>query len=699
LKTYHSREFRSAPITFELKMESDRKGDSDIRIPSLMSTIRAILREGGIPLSILVVLTLALKLLFQFDYQAHNPLAQFPISDELLYIHTAEEIAGGKLAPDHSFHSAPLYPYLAAPIFAVCGPDPMAVRLFQALLGTGSVLLLYLITRFFFTRPWALCAAGAMALYYPFTFFEGKVLIVTSAVFFLNLGTFFLVALTKVPRAAPALLAGIALGTASALRPNLILIAPAALLWLLFAMEGRRKWVLGLPLLLGFALPIAPFTMHNYVEEKDFVLLSDNGGINFYFGNNPSARGSFQVDDPKWGHIEHQFYTAREIAEAETGRSLKPSEVSRFWFDKGFAFITSQPLDYLFLLYQKFKSFLENFEYAIIYTPPSERDLTVSLYLPFLPYAVFVAGTAAGLISLAIRRRRFRSGTREDRQEKGDAVLPAPWMLVVMILGVNILSILLFFNYSRFRLVALPSMILLSLLAAEQLIRCGRARQGSRCFFTLLAAAVGLACSLVMDPFQEQGMEQWKLQKAHGFATVGTAFGLAGQFEDGERYYTRALEIKSDMDLILSKRGRLRMEAEDFQGAKEDLEEAIRINPHYSMHHAVLAEFLSRETPHRDLDQALESIQQALQLPTSAPSTLSYIHMTEGNVRMERREYDLAVGAYQSAYVLAPYMHDLLFLQGLAHEGAGDMEKARELFERCLEAEPGHRDAREALRR
>ncbi|MHC4944860.1 MAG: tetratricopeptide repeat protein [Planctomycetota bacterium] len=680
-------------------MKTETKGTRDIQTPSLISTIRAILREGGIPLSILITLTLALKLVFQFDYQAHNPLAQFPISDELLYIHSAGEIAAGKLSPDHTYHSAPLYPYLVAPIFGICGPDPMAVRIFQALVGTGSVLLLYLITRFLFTRPWALCAAGSMALYYPFTFFEGKVLIVTSAVFFLNLGLLFLIALCKVPRPGPALLAGIALGIASALRPNLILLAPAALLWILFAIAGRRKWVTALVMLVGFALPIAPFTLHNYIVEKDLVLLSDNGGINFYFGNNPSSGGSFQVDDPKWGHIEHQFFTAKEIAEAETGRSMKPSEISRFWFNQGLSFIKEQPLDYLFLLYQKFKSFLENFEYAIIYTPPAERDLTWSLYIPFLPYALFVAGSAAGLFVLIVSVRGGRKRTREGGESQAGAIPLSPWMLIILILAVNVASILLFFNYSRFRLVALPTMILLSLLVVEQIIHYGKARQRSRILGALLAAAIALLCSLVTDPFQEPGMEQWKLQKAHGYSTVGTAFGLAGDFESAERSFTRALAIKSDMDLILSKRGRLRIEAEDYDGAKADLEEAVRINPNYSMHHAVLADFCSRRTPYRDLDRALESIQQALQLPTSAPATLSYIYMTEGNVRMERQEYDLAIGAYQSAYDLAPYMYDLLFLQGLAHKSKGELEKARELFKRCLEGDPGHFAAQEELRR
>ena len=57
------------------------------------ATVRAILKEGGIPLAVLMVLALALKITYQFDNQHHNPVAAHPVSDELLYIQWAGEVA------------------------------------------------------------------------------------------------------------------------------------------------------------------------------------------------------------------------------------------------------------------------------------------------------------------------------------------------------------------------------------------------------------------------------------------------------------------------------------------------------------------------------------------------------------------------------------------------------------------------------
>ena len=126
-------------------METSKTMGGTPRSPSLLVTVGAILREGGLPLAVLMVVVLALKIAFQIDYAAHNPLAGSPVSDELLYIQSAAE---GAIAEGEVFHSAPLYPYLLAAVFAVCGPDPAAARLFQALLGAASVLLFYMAARF-----------------------------------------------------------------------------------------------------------------------------------------------------------------------------------------------------------------------------------------------------------------------------------------------------------------------------------------------------------------------------------------------------------------------------------------------------------------------------------------------------------------------------------------------------------------------
>lgn len=655
------------------------------------------LREGGILLALLLVAALILKIAYQIDNEAHNPLAQFPVSDELLYISDAADIASGTMERTEVFHSAPLYPYLLAPLFSFFGTDALAARMVQALMGVASVLLFYLTARLFFARGWALIAGLVMLLYYPFAFFEGKLLIITSAVFFMNLGLFSFTMLVQSKRFGLAALAGLSTGVAIALRPNLILMVPLLLAWFVWVFKWKKGCVLSLLFVVAAALPIAPFTVHNYRVADDFILLSGNGGINFYFGNNPSSRGSFFVDDPTWGHIEYQHFMAKSIAEEEQGRPLRPSEVSDHWFQKGLDFIKEQPGAYAYLLFQKFKSFLENFEYAIIYCPSVERHLTFTLAFCFIPYAVIITGAGIGLMALILRVRRK---TKLPSKSMHDAVgfEAEKWVPVFIILLANLATILLFFNYSRFRLIMVPSLILLGILGFRYAFYFLRHRSFIRLALLGGAGATSLVLSLVTSPWEEPMRELWRLQKSHGHATIAEAFSQSEKFKEAELYLSIALEILPDNSLTLSKRGRLKIRMEKYEGALADLEKALELSDSAS-NRAALAEFYGRETPYRDLDKALELIREAMTRPIQTPQIMANIRMIEGNIRMSRKEPEQAFVAFEEACRFAPHLTDTLFMAGIALIAAGNEKEAVVWLERCLQANPDHVQARMELQR
>lgn len=643
---------------------------------SLKATLRFILREGGAPLAILLTLILAFKILYQFDHQANNPLALHPVADEALYIKTAGAVAEGRISPEGTYHTAPLYPYLAAPVLATSGGDPLAMRLLQGLAGAASVLFLYVTARFFFPRYWALLAATAMGLYYPFTFFEGKMLIAACAVFFTNLCLLLLAGQSRASSSRWAAGAGLAAGFAAALRPNLLLLAPFVALWFLWAFRGRKGLIRCLLFLAAWTLPILPFTLHNLCKGGDFILLSDNGGINFYFGNNPEARGSFHVSDPAWGDIEYQHQAAKERAEQALGRVLKPSEVSTYWRKEGLRFVFTRPLEYLSLLALKLKSFIENFEYAIIYAPGVERSLTKSLYLPFIPYAVYIAAGFMGLVMMLLGRKI----------NEGEG-----WFPVLMVLAVTLFSVLLFFNYSRFRLLAVPALILLGVRGVRLWFEFLKARSVGR-----LAAGTGTALVVLLVSLLPWG-DQHRLQTAHGLCTVGQAFAKARDFESAQEYYDRALDIRPDLDIVLAERGKVRIELKDFAGARADLEEAVRLKPDTSSHFAALAGYYARGGAHRDLDRAIGLIEEALTKPAVSPFQRSYVLTIEGNIRMERKEFDLAARAYLEAYKVSDQV-DNLFLAGLAFKEGGESMKAAATFEEVLRRESDHPQAAMELR-
>ena len=85
---------------------------------------------------------------------------------------------------------------------------------------------------------------------------------------------------------------------------------------------------------------IAPATLHNYIASKDFVLITSNGGVNFYIGNGEEATGIFYPAKDITFETES---SSRSYVERLFGRDMKPSEISAYWFERSFDFIKRHP--------------------------------------------------------------------------------------------------------------------------------------------------------------------------------------------------------------------------------------------------------------------------------------------------------------------------------------------------------------------
>jgi len=94
------------------------------------------------------------------------------------------------------------------------------------------------------------------------------------------------------PHILPMALAGLALGFATLVQPSLqfLLVAFVVLIPML---HGWRKIHGAILLIVCAAAVIAPWTLRNYQQFGQFVLVSTNGGDNLYRANNPLADGGY----------------------------------------------------------------------------------------------------------------------------------------------------------------------------------------------------------------------------------------------------------------------------------------------------------------------------------------------------------------------------------------------------------------------
>lgn len=171
----------------------------------------------------------------------------------------------------------PTYPAFLALVYRVAGHDLRAVRVVQAILSAGLVLILFAPARRAFGQPAARIAAVLVALYPPFVIYSGMLL--TETLFAFSLA-FIVRVVSWAARSAAAWpwgVAGLLAGVVVLLRQEtLVVIAVfAAVVWWF---RGRR--MVGRLVAFGLitVLTIGVWTVRNYVVFGEIILVSAHGG-------------------------------------------------------------------------------------------------------------------------------------------------------------------------------------------------------------------------------------------------------------------------------------------------------------------------------------------------------------------------------------------------------------------------------------
>ena len=285
-----------------------------------------------------------------------SPLLTVLMGDARVYDQWAVRIAGGEWMGTEIFYQTPLYPYFLGVVYAIAGHDPGVVRVIQALLGAGSCVLLALAGRRFFSERDGLIAAAILAIYPPAIFFDGLIqkssldLFLTTAILAL-LGEF-------QHRRRWTWLAGAAILTGMLVlnRENAFALFAVVAVWLLCgfrdaAVRTRAAWI-ALFAVTGF-LVLLPVGLRNRHVGGEFVLSTSQLGPNFYIGNNPNASGSYESLVPGRGDPIFERADATALASQAAGRPLSPREVSRYWLQRAFSYIRTEPIDWLELTCRK----------------------------------------------------------------------------------------------------------------------------------------------------------------------------------------------------------------------------------------------------------------------------------------------------------------------------------------------------------
>jgi len=471
-------------------------------------------------LGVVLLAALLLRALFLYTAYTHDAYWDLLLLDAEIYREIATRIAGGDwIAGSEAYTLGPLYPYVLGLLLRMFGEGNGVAYIFQQLLGLGSIAMTGAIGRHCFGSRAGIAAAALMALYAPLPMMELKIMASTLGVFLALSGTLLLMR-AHARRSLPGCLwSGVVLGLSCLARPDMLLFSGTAFLWLLWL--GRRPAPIRLApafsLLLGLGLAIAPAAMRNYAVEGDLVLISSQGGITFYQGNNRMASGRYTLVEELGANPRDQNRRARDIAEAALGRPLRQSEVSAYWYDQGLRYLKEHPAKALSLAGWKALYWSGNQEISTEYLLRTERQLLPVLWLAPLPFGIVLALAIAGI----------------RRTGKGQARHALLYMFIIT----NLVTVIAFFFSSRLRLPAVPFVCVLAgagMLEVAARLRDRRRRTGLAVW---LLPSFAILIASILPPTQP-----YRQSSANQHYNIGNVFYQTGRYEQAVDSYRTALE-------------------------------------------------------------------------------------------------------------------------------------------------------------
>jgi 4-amino-4-deoxy-L-arabinose transferase-like glycosyltransferase len=293
---------------------------------------------------------LATALAMRLAWVAYTDWQPAPDDDAYRYDYLARALVRGEgfvhLDGRATAFWPPGYPLLLAGVYAAFGDAATNGLLLNAFLGTGTVLLVYLIGRQAFGKTAGLAGAAITACFPSLIFLTGVTLSETAFTFFMLLGVYLVMrdASSHEQRRNLALLlpAGLVLGFAALIRGQALLLP---LVFVAFWWRSGLGWpAVGdrlVAVMLGIALFVAPWTIRNAIEMHSPVLIATNAGVDFWIGHHDGASGRGQMADGLVFDRTEPDPIAREVAAHEEG------------FRQGLEFALTNPLYETELVFHK----------------------------------------------------------------------------------------------------------------------------------------------------------------------------------------------------------------------------------------------------------------------------------------------------------------------------------------------------------
>jgi tetratricopeptide (TPR) repeat protein len=245
--------------------------------------------------------------------------------------------------------------------------------------------------------------------------------------------------------------------------------------------------------------------------------------------------------------------TARKI----THLNLNPSECSRFWISQTFDHLRRQPYWGAGLFLKKFFLFWQNYEVH-------DLDSTYAYYLtvrswPLIPFGLI---SALGIIGLILSGKKLR-------------VVFLPFFMVL----VYLITVIIFFNASRYRLPAVPFLTLFAAYGVVMIM--DRLKEKAYVQAFLLIGLILVLFVLTERPFKQETetLDRWQQATRVHYNLRGNVSFKDGKYKEAIEEYKKALALAPGFAPAHNQMGKAYALLNNLSASETSFLEVIKLSP------------------------------------------------------------------------------------------------------------------------
>jgi tetratricopeptide (TPR) repeat protein len=576
-------------------------------------------------LAAIAIYALVAQLLILIEAWRSNPLARSPLVDAQTYYDWSGDIAAGRWLSATPFLSAPLYPFLLAPLRAL-GGGLLTIYGMQLALHIATIIALALLGARRLSPAVGLLSAAMYALLLEPAFYVGRVLTCTLQALLIVALWWQWLRTQQRPTAGRSIVTGAIMGLNCLANPPMLVAAPLLAIWLVVAAPNRRTGVgCGAAALASTAVVIAPSAVHNWIVTNELIPISAQAGITFYQGNSPGAIGVYNIVSGVSFERSVQNLDALRQFTAESGAAPSWQAANRYYLRKGASYLLESPVRAVGLLARKLYWFISGRNFGEIYLPALEisEGLSPRLRLAPLPSAWLMLPALVALVMLVFRR-------------------PMQFAPEIVLFGVPLLVALVFFYSPRYRFPVLP---VATVLAAWLAVQAAAWRE------RLAPALIGVAAfavAIILGPVNRAiGFDEVDEIRPMFLQTVGVAHTETGQVDEAVAWFERALELRPELAIAHGNLGSALIQAGKPEQALPHLKQAVALAPRNFRYHDLLG--LALVDLNRG-EEALACFRRAVELNPDVPK----LRVNLGNALFAVGRMDEALAEYQAVLRMNP---------------------------------------------